>query len=248
MIKVLEHWRPHLAATEDPITVFTNHTNLTFWKNPHKVNRRVARWFSTLQDYNLVIKHVPGKLHAGPDMLFRPPNIDKGDEDNTDVMLIPPEAFIRQSSSNELTEDDKREILRLYHDSSVGGHLGRDQMYVEVVKHHKWPSMREWVAEYIRGCGACQQNKLLTHPQKTPPYRISVPGDVNPFEVIALDLITHLPLCDGFNTILMIMDHGCSRAAIFIPCKGMVMGEGVAKLYFKNVYQWFGLPDKVILD
>ena len=72
ILKALEHWRPHLAATETPVTVLTNHANLTFWKNPRKVNRRVARWFATLQDYNLLIKHVPGKLHAAPDMLSRP--------------------------------------------------------------------------------------------------------------------------------------------------------------------------------
>jgi transposase InsO family protein len=46
----------------------------------------------------------------------------------------------------------------------------------------------------------------------------------------------------------MIVDHGCSRAAIFIPCTTSVTGEGIAKLYFKNVYQWFGLPNKVISD
>ena len=42
ILKALEHWRPHLAATEIPVTVLTDHANLTFWKNPRKVNRRVA--------------------------------------------------------------------------------------------------------------------------------------------------------------------------------------------------------------
>ena len=248
VIKALEHWRPHLAATEEPVTVLTDHANLTFWKNPRKVNRRVARWFSFLQDYNLVIKHVPGKLHAGPDMLSRPPNADKGEDDNTDVTLIPPEAFIRALDPDRPTEEDKREILRLYHDSPAGGHLGRDQTYKEVAKHHKWPGMRRWVAEYVKGCGMCQQNKPQNHPRKTPLYRIPVPEDAKPFKVIALDLITHLPSCDGFSAILTIVDHGCSRAAVFIPCKETITGEGVADLYFENVYRWFGLPDKVISD
>jgi len=95
VLKSLEHWRAHLAATEKPVTVLTDHANLTFWKNPRKVNRRVARWFATLQDYNLRIKHVPGKLHAAADMLSRPPNADKGDEDNQNLTLLPPDIFIR---------------------------------------------------------------------------------------------------------------------------------------------------------
>ena len=94
VLKSLEHWRPHLAATEKPVTVLMDHANLMFWKNPQKVNRRVARWFATLQDYNLKIKHVLGKLHAATDMLSRPPNADKGEEDNQNLMLLPPELFV----------------------------------------------------------------------------------------------------------------------------------------------------------
>ena len=248
VIKALDHWRPHLAATEEPVTVLTDHANLTFWKNPRKVNRRVARWFSFLQDYNLVIKHVPGKLHAGPDMLSRPPNANKGEDDNTDVTLIPPEEFIRTLEPTQPTEEEKREILRLYHDSPAGGHLGRDQTYEEVARCHTWPGMRAWITDYVKGCGICQQNKPRTHPRKTPLYRIPVPQEAKPFEVIALDLITHLPPCNGFDAILTIVDHGCSRAAVFIPCKGTITGEGVADLYFDNVYRWFGLPVKVISD
>ena len=109
VLKSLEHWRPHLAATETPVTVLTDHANLTFWKNPRKVNRRVARWFATLQDYNLRIKHVPGKLHAAADMLSRPPNADKGEEDNQDVTLLPSELFIRLTMS---AHAEQRELER----------------------------------------------------------------------------------------------------------------------------------------
>ena len=48
VIKSLEHWRPHLAATSQPVKVLMDHANLTFWKSPRKVNWRVARWFATL--------------------------------------------------------------------------------------------------------------------------------------------------------------------------------------------------------
>jgi hypothetical protein len=97
VLKALKHWHPHIAATEIPVTVLTDHTNLTFWKNPQNVNRRVARWFAFLQDYNLVIQHVPGKLHAAADMLSRPPAEDKGENDNTDLTLLPPSIFINNT-------------------------------------------------------------------------------------------------------------------------------------------------------
>ena len=95
VIKALEHWRPHIAAMEIPVTILTDHANLTFWKNPKKVNRRVVRWFATLQEYNLLIKHVPSKFHAVADMLSRPPDANHGHEDNQDLTLLSSKLFIR---------------------------------------------------------------------------------------------------------------------------------------------------------
>ena len=51
-----------------------------------------------------------------------------------------------------------------------------------------------------------------------------------------------------YDAILTIVDHGCTRAAIFIPCSTSITGEGIANLYLNNVYQWFGLPRKMISD
>ena len=66
---LLMKYRPHLAAMEIPVTILTDHANLLHWKSPQKVNWQVAWWFSDLQDFNLIFKHVPGKIHAAPDML-----------------------------------------------------------------------------------------------------------------------------------------------------------------------------------
>ena len=44
------------------------------------------------------------------------------------------------------------------------------------------------------------------------------------------------------------MDQGCSRATTFIPCNTTVTREGVALLYLKHLFPWFGVPSKVISD
>ena len=61
-----------------------------------------------------------------------------------------------------------------------------------------------------------------------------------------MDLITGLPTHRGKNAILMIIDQGCFRAAIFLPCDTTITGPGIAQLYLDNIYQWFGLPIKII--
>ena len=301
IMKALAHWRPHVAATKDPVTILTDHVNLLYWKIPRKVNRRVARWFMELQDYNLIIKHVPGKIHAAADMLSRPPGVDQGEDDNTDVILLPDRIFIRlaeepdpawtsikqqiqqeQERQKELMEDwqqqyqleflqsamelsirlwskDKKmvvppnnetrcDLLKLMHDKPTSAHAGRDWTIDTAKRIAWWPGMNKWIEKYVKGCTKCQQNKTLTRHMPTPQYKIDVPPFANPFEVVSMDLITQLPTSHGYNAILTIVDHGCTRAAIFIPCTTNITGEGIAHLYLDHVYKWFGIPAKVISD
>jgi hypothetical protein len=63
-----------------------------------------------------------------------------------------------------------------------------------------------------------------------------------------MDLITDLPESNGFNAVLTIIDHGCSKAAKFIPCTTNITGEGVAALYLQHLVPWFGIPRKIISD
>ncbi|CCO35828.1 Retrotransposable element Tf2 155 kDa protein type 1 [Rhizoctonia solani AG-1 IB] len=42
VIRSFEHWRIYLEATPDPITVFTDHRNLEYWKESRTFNRRHA--------------------------------------------------------------------------------------------------------------------------------------------------------------------------------------------------------------
>ena len=245
VIKSLEHWRPHLAATSQPVKVLTDHANLTFWKSPRKVNRRVARWFATLQDYNLEIQHIPGKLHAAPDMLSRRSDANKGEEDNQDLVLLPPKTFVRVADEvlEEATgkiyvseERTKKDILARCHDHPTAGHPGRDATYQAINRTYWWSGMRKWITEYIKGCATCQQNKNLTHRRKTPLYRIPPSPNGRPFEVVSMDLITQLPKSRGKDAILTIVDHGCTRAATFLPCTTTITAEGVAQLYMEHVY------------
>jgi hypothetical protein len=69
-----------------------------------------------------------------------------------------------------------------------------------------------------------------------------------PFVTIALDLTMDLPLSQGYNSILTITNHDCSKAAVFIPCSKTVTGEGIAQLYVQHVFPHFGVPRKVISD
>ena len=63
-----------------------------------------------------------------------------------------------------------------------------------------------------------------------------------------MDLITDLPKSQGFDSILTIVNQGCSKAAKFIPCTKTIDRTGVALEYLKHLVPWFGLPKRIISD
>ncbi len=54
----------------------------------------MAQWHADLQEYDFIIKHIPGKINTPVDELSRPPNSDQGDDDNKDQTLLKPKLFV----------------------------------------------------------------------------------------------------------------------------------------------------------
>jgi hypothetical protein len=81
-----------------------------------------------------------------------------------------------------------------------------------------------------------------------PLYCIIVPPEAQPFEQIAMDLITGLPKSKSYNAILTIIDHRHLGGALFLPCQTTITRPQIAQLYLNNVYRWFGLPKQIISD
>ena len=90
VMKSLRHWRPYLGWTKEPFTILTDHANLTYWKAPRNLDRRTARWHAELQEYDFEIVHIPGNTNTTADALSRPAGADQGENDNKNIVLIPP--------------------------------------------------------------------------------------------------------------------------------------------------------------
>jgi hypothetical protein len=101
----------------------------------------------------------------------------------------------------------------------------------------------------MKGCAICQSTKPNTVRPKVPIYPIiAAETHVYPFQMISWDLITDLPKKGAFNSILTIVDHDCSKAALFFPCSKEVDAAGVAVIYVQQVFPHYGVPKKIILD
>src|SRR5579863_4722887 len=144
--------------------------------------------------------------------------------------------------------DLKRGVITLFHDSPMVGHPRIAKTIMAISKNYWWPGMKLDVTEYIKGCATCQMTKTNTNPNKPAISPITPEPNALPFQMVAMDLIMDLPSSNGYDTILTITDHDCSKAAFFLPCNKTIDAKGIARLYATNIVPYYGIPKKIISD
>lgn len=146
-----------------------------------------------------------------------------------------------------LDNDLRQDLIKEYHESPTSGHPGIFKTLVLIKPHYWWPGQTIFVKKYIDGCGICQQMKVNTHPTAAPLMLITSHAHC-PFEQITMDFITDLPISEGFDSILVMVDQGLSKGVILCPCNKTMTAAKTADLYLKEGFKCFGLPSIMILD
>lgn len=62
-----------------------------------------------------------------------------------------------------------------------------------------------------------------------------------------MDFISPLPVINGFNTIMVVVDR-LSKGAVFIPVPSIPSAETTAKLFLNHVYANHGCPSEIVSD
>jgi hypothetical protein len=76
-------------------------------------------------------------------------------------------------------------------------------------------------------------------------YPLHVPP--RPWHTVGLDYLTHLHVSNGFDNVLIVVDH-LTRMAHFMPCLESVTAEEIATLFLHGVYKLHGLPRVLVSD
>ncbi|RXW20770.1 hypothetical protein EST38_g5090 [Candolleomyces aberdarensis] len=142
----------------------------------------------------------------------------------------------------------RRKITKLYHDTPTAGHPGQQGTRLAVQRHYYWPGMTHFINRYVRGCAACQQNKINRRPTKPPLFPIEASSEPRPFAQCSMDLITDLPASKGFDSILVIIDHGLTKGAIFTPCHKTITAEQLSDILLQKLFTKYGRLNKIISD
>ena len=94
MIHALTEWKHYLQGTGHPVTVVTDHKNLSYFKQPHKLSQWQAQWMLFLQDFDLIFLATPGSQMGSANTLSHKDEVDTSN-DNQNVILLPPTLFIK---------------------------------------------------------------------------------------------------------------------------------------------------------
>ena len=103
--------------------------------------------------------------------------------------------------------------------------------------------LRKFIASYA----ICQSAKVNTHHTVHRLTPLVVEASIL-FSSISTDLISRLPLSDGFNSVMVTVNHGLTKGVIFCPCNKEINAARVASPFFRHIFLWFGLHPKVISD
>lgn len=146
-----------------------------------------------------------------------------------------------------IPKDDqlRYDIVRLHHDTVTAGHPGRWKTLELVTRNYWWPGVSRYVAKYVKGCDACNRNKVFP---ASPAGRLqpnAIPQER--WQVVTVDLITQLPKSQGFDAIWVCVDRVSKRIHIS-PTTVEVDSVGLARLYLQHVWRHHGLPDQIISD
>ena len=112
----------------------------------------------------------------------------------------------------------RRNVVAWYHNFLPVGHPGHLRTMNLVQNNYWWPGMYTFIKNYTDGCAVCQQSKINRHP--TSPLLMPIKGSPTgrPFAQILVDFITNLPKSHGYDSIMVMVDHGLTKGIILCSC------------------------------
>ena len=134
-------------------------------------------------------------------------------------------------------------IMRVAHETPLGGHLGRKKTIQRVAQRFYWPSLYRDVANFCRECKACQldSSKRVSKAPLMP-----LPIIAEPFRRIAMDIVGPLPKSrSGKRYILVVCDYA-TRYPEAVPLRSTDATHIAEELV--QIFSRVGIPEEILTD
>uniref|UniRef100_A0AAQ6IR55 Gypsy retrotransposon integrase-like protein 1 n=1 Tax=Anabas testudineus TaxID=64144 RepID=A0AAQ6IR55_ANATE len=260
----LEEWRHWLEGTEQPFLVWTDHKNLEYLRSAKRLNSRQARWALFFNRFNFSLSYRPGNRNTKADALSR--QFENMESPESPDFILPAatrlgvthldienEVLNAHTPSpsacppNKLYVPDhlRSKVLDWCHSSRLTCHPGTARTLFVVKQRFWWPTLSADVRTFVSACPVCAQAKPLHRAPAGYLRPLSIPR--RPWSHISVDFVTGLPVSNGLNTVLTVVDR-FSKMVHFIPLAGLPSAKETADLLVQHVFRLHGLPRDIVSD
>ena len=125
----------------------------------------------------------------------------------------------------------------------MGGHSGVLKTLKRALASLYWLGMKRQIQSYAADCSVSPQNKYSTLSPSELLKPLPIPQEV--WEDLSLDFIEGLPKSEGWDTILVVVDH-LSKYAHFIPLKHSFTAVTVTTFFVQVVVRLHGVPHSIV--
>ena len=144
-----------------------------------------------------------------------------------------------------IPESLRIDVIQKHHDKPLAGHPGVARTCELITRNFWFPRMQRTVENYINSCHLCQISKAPRHARHGELAPLPVP--TSPWKGLSCDFITNLPLSNGMDSILVIVDR-MTKMSHFIPCLKSTSAPDFARPFIAHVVKLHGLPDSIVSD
>ncbi|KAF1316912.1 hypothetical protein FI667_g15122, partial [Globisporangium splendens] len=136
-------------------------------------------------------------------------------------------------------------IIREFHDSATSAHPGIKRTQFKIAQWYFWPCLEKDIRDYVTTCETCVRWK--SNGLKKAGKMIPIPTPTECWEVVSMDFITGLPVSNGFDAIMTVVDKFSKRPK-YVAVHTTADAPRTARDFFENVVRHRGLPKVIISD
>ena len=141
--------------------------------------------------------------------------------------------------------DLRMRLIREFHDTPIGGHLGREKTYAALSEDFYWRRMYKHVARYVQLCEICHAIKPSSS-LAAPLQSLPIPSEC--WRDVSLDYIFGFPKDIHRHTGVLVFVCRLSKMVHLVPCSKSVDAEKSAQLFLDTVFKHHGLPERLVSD
>lgn len=233
------HELPDVVAEKTPLSVMANEVDWTSKLSPQRFRRAFAR--------DQELQRLKGAVSQGTALATFSADVRAEIADKR--LVVNNGLLFRANLHGRMTPvvpaSMRSDVIKFFHTARVFCHQGATRTYTTMRQWYYWRGMKESVAEYCTSCTVCIATRLKRHAHAK--GRIKQIRATAPFEMISMDIVGPLPMCNsGSRYLLTIMDR-FTRYVAAIPLSEVTAQE-VAMRFFNEWILRYGPPQTLLAD